>query len=637
MATPQERSQSAKRGAGTRKKRKSDEELLTKLCQWFEHAEEVTADARAKSHRDREYYDNIQWTAEEKAELDKRGQAATIFNQVRRKVNFLLGYEAQTRADPKAFPRNPTDEQSAEAATDSLRYVQDSTNLPDKHSDVFENLVVEGCGGVEVLYDIEKDKHDIKYWPWDRIFYDPYSSRPDFSDAQYVGTVTWMDEARAVEKYGKKEAITETINHAERESATGGKTYEDKPRYNLWAKLGKRKRIRVAQIYWREGGDWHWAHYTRGGFLDGNKPVIYKDEDGDTDCPLLLQSAYVDGENNRYGDVRELISIQDAINKGYSKWLHSLSTRQIIAEVGAFDDIDQAREQLARPDGVVIHNPGKVITIDRGEDFATGSANILLNAKQEMEAAGPNAALQGKQGDGSASGRAIIASQQGGIAELGQLMRRYRHLRLRTYRAIWNRIRQFWTAEKWVRVTDDESNVKFVGLNQPIKVIDRVMEKEGLDKPPETPQEGAALMVKHGLAQRDPAEVVGVQNEVAKMDMDIILDEAPDTVTIQQEQFTEIAKLAGARGDIPTELLIELSQLRNKDKILEKLKGGGDLTPEQEQAAKQQQEMAQQAAMLELAGKQADVKKTEAETADKSASAEQKQLETMATLSVMAQ
>ncbi|MCP5086480.1 MAG: hypothetical protein GY952_06735 [Rhodobacteraceae bacterium] len=605
------------------------------MVKWFEHSEEVSADARAKSHRDREYYDNVQWTAAEVQELDKRGQAATVFNHVRRKVNFLLGYETQTRADPKAFPRNPQDEQSSEAATDSLRFVQDSVGLPEKHSDVFENMVVEGFGALEVLYDVEKDKHDIKYWPWDRLFYDPYSARPDFSDGLYKGTVTWMDEERAVQKYGNKEAITETINHAERETANT-KTYEDKPRYNLWAKLGARKRIRVVQIYWKNGREWWWAHYTRGGILDGNKPVIFKDEDGDTECPLIMQSAYVDGENCRYGEVRELVSPQDAINKGYSKWLHSLSTRQVIAEAGAVDDVNKAREELARPDGWVTKNPGKDLDVDRGEDFAVGSANILLNAKQEMEAAGPNAALQGKQGD-QASGRAIIASQQGGIAELGQLMRRYRHFRLNVYRQIWNRVRQFWTAEKWVRVTDDERNVRFVGLNQPIKLIDSVVEQEGLEEPPKTPQEGAALMVKAGLSQADPESVVGVRNEVAKMDMDIILDEAPDTVTIQQEQFTEIAKLAGVRGDIPTELLIELSQLRNKDKILEKLKGGGEMTPEQKQAAAEQQAMAKQAAMIELAGGAADVKKTEAEALDKMANAEQTKLETAVAIGALAQ
>ena len=38
--TPEERSQSAKKGAETRKRKKKDEKTLSKLVDWFESAEE---------------------------------------------------------------------------------------------------------------------------------------------------------------------------------------------------------------------------------------------------------------------------------------------------------------------------------------------------------------------------------------------------------------------------------------------------------------------------------------------------------------------------------------------------------------------------------------------------------------------
>ena len=42
---------------------------------------------------------------------------------------------------------------------------------------------------------------------------------------------------------------------------------------------------------------------------------MFKDRRGKTACALILQSAYIDQENNRYGMVRDLISLQDEINK----------------------------------------------------------------------------------------------------------------------------------------------------------------------------------------------------------------------------------------------------------------------------------------------------------------------------------
>ena len=46
------------------------------------------------------------------------------------------------------------------------------------------------------------------------------------------------------------------------------------------------------------------------------------------------------------------------------------------------------------------------------------------------------------QGSNAASGRAIVASQQGGMIQIGDLMDNLRHLDRRVFRAMWNRIRQ---------------------------------------------------------------------------------------------------------------------------------------------------------------------------------------------------
>jgi len=256
---------------------------LTQFVEWFEDSEEATRDARLLSERDRDYFDGYQWTAAEKKKLDDRKQPALVFNKVKRKVNFLTGHEAQSKADPKAFPRNyPADEDGAEAATDALRYVQQEQMLEDKFSGRFENMVIEGYAGLEILYNAKKQKMDIKEWAWDRLFYDPYSAKADFSDAKYVGGVVWMDEEDAKRKYkGREDAIDATMDQ---HSTTLSETHDDKPRVP-WVKGSNRKRVRIVQIYFKKDGDWWWAHYTRGGILDGNIPVIFKDEDGATECP----------------------------------------------------------------------------------------------------------------------------------------------------------------------------------------------------------------------------------------------------------------------------------------------------------------------------------------------------------------
>ena len=71
-------------------------------------------------------------------------------------------------------------------------------------------------------------------------------------------------------------------------------------------------------------------------------------------------------------------------------------------------------------------------------------------------------------------------------------------------------MRQYWTAEKWVRVTDDERNVKWLGLN--------------LD-----PDAMAQLAMRaQAIPQEAQAAIAGVVGALAELDCDIIIDDAPD-------------------------------------------------------------------------------------------------------------
>lgn len=529
------------------------EDMLPTLIRWFEDAEDQTSDARMKAERDRDYYDNKQYTSAELAELAARKQPAISDNRIRRKIDYLAGLEKQARQDPKAYPRNPQDEEAAEAATDALRFVADQNRFPQIASRVWENVLIEGAGGVDVCvkpggpqgYTIE-----IKRVPWDRQFVDPHSSEPDFSDAKYLGIVLWMDEEDVLARWPGSEGVLETSYASQGYSDT----YDDKPRFGIWAD-SKRKRVRVVQIYWNGPEGWQYAAYTKGGYFDEAQPSPYLDEDQKPVCPLIFVSAYVDRDNARYGVVRDMIDQQDEINKRRSKALHLLSVRQVIATEGAVRDVDVARRELAKPDGFIeiAGGEGMRFEIQQTADLAAGQAQLMQIAMSSLDGMGPNASMQGKQKDQNASGIALARSQQGGLVEVGTLLDILRDWKRRVYAAVWERVRQFWTQETWVRVTDDESNVRFVGLN--------------VAGPP---------MFDEFSGQMMPGQM---QNAVAETMVDIVIDEAPDVVTLQSEQFAALAELAKAGIPIPPDALIEASSLRNKDKILERMKEGAATPP----------------------------------------------------------
>ncbi len=525
------------------------EDNLPTLIAYYEEAESASYDARQKAERDRDYVDNKQLTDEEVRKLQARGQPPVTLNVIRSRANFLGGMEKKQRRDPKAYPRNnPNDLNAAEAFTQGMRYVVDKADYPTARSQAWKNLTVEGFGAIELAAVPRKSGEveiQIKRMPWDRLFFDPHSSEQDFSDAKYLGAVQWMDYddalARAV-RQGMDEAQARTILDQTMDTApTAGQTYDDKPSWTVWADR-KRKRVRFVMMWHRDAQGWKYCEFTRGGKLLESVGA-YLDQEGETYCPWIWESANVDRDNNRYGEVRHLIDPQDEINKRQSKALHLLSVNGVIADEGAVNDVGASRRELARPDFWLTNNPGTNLEIIRGLDLAAGHAQLGERVMRYVAEAGPNQALLGK-GTQDQSGRAIEAQQAGGLVEQSDLMDTLRRLDKRVFTTIANMMKQYWTSTVWIRVTDDELTPEYVGLNEPLwtnplngetapESAWRSLHDQGEQLPPLEP------------AVNDNGEPK-LNNNVAELDMDILVSDAPDAITLDSENFQALMDLMGS-------------------------------------------------------------------------------------------
>lgn len=562
------------------------------LVRMFEESENATSQSRSLSERDRDYYDSKQWTASETATQNRRGQPVITDNIVKTKVDYLDGTEKQQRIEPKAIARTPQHEQDADGATDALRFVTQSNDYDKKRSSVWRNMLIEGAGGLAVSVKESTDYRgqpgvevEIKKVPWDRMFYDPHSSEPDFSDASYLGLVVWMNYSDAIAMYpDSKDALDTTIDSAP------SATYDDKPKFALWADKS-RKRVRVCQIWIKRADHWYFAEFTKGGILKAG-PSPYVTDKGESDCELFFQSAYVDRENNRYGFVRELISLQDEVNKRRSKSMHLMSTKQVHYEQGAVADPQDMQKKIHKPDAAIEYLPGalsekKVLILD-GLELAQAQFQMLQEAKNAIDLKGPNATEMGDKTGvaGAASGKAIIASQQGGMTQLAHLSDRLRDLDIRVFRAVWARIRQYWTAEKWIRVTDDPQNIKWVGIN-----VD--------------PQQVQTAMANN---PQIAGKIKGAVSSVAELDCDIWIDEAPDSLTPELEQFSALVELKkyDVTNEIPFKSIVRASpNLKVKNQIMK------DIEQREQQQSQAQQPMQQ----LQFRGAQAEVAETESKAA----------------------
>jgi hypothetical protein len=202
----------------------------------------------------------------------------------------------------------------------------------------------------------------------------------------------------------------------------------------------------------------------------------------------------------------------------------------------------------------------------------------------------------------------VQAMQHGGQIELAPLFGVHARWRKRVYEAIWQRIRQFWREEKWIRITDDEENPRFVGLNVPVTLAEqRAMEGLGIGLKQLREEYGPELQQ---IYQQEPGmrQVVNLDNELGSLDVDILVEEIPDVVNMQGEQFELLVRMYEANPQgISWETVVEASTLRDKDKIL-----GKTLTKEQKAAQQKQQQEIEIAKQITLREKVAEISETEA-------------------------
>ena len=583
-----------------------------RLAKRFEEFLNMSEVARQNAELRRDYRNLKQWTEDQAQKLKARDQAAIVFDRYSKKVDALVGLEIQKRSDPKALPIKPRHEEGSEVITDGLRAVESRENLDDSLTEAFEDKIVEGWCGIIVPVEKRGDEMLIRprRIPWDRIYFDPHSRNKDFSDSGFFGITLWMDLEDAVALNKKKAKEIRDLMPSQADE-----TFQDRPRY--WIDFS-RKRIRINQEYYLEGNVWKEIYYCDSTVIIDAKPSPYLDEYGQPMCPIELDSDFVDRDNNRYGYMERFIDPQNEVNHRRSKALAMLSSAHVMATAGAFlkKKAGEVLAELRKPFSFLERAPNSEVEVDRNIEMGQSQLAFYQDAQNEMDESGINPELSGRT-DQAISGRAYIARQQSGMVELAAITARHSNFKKRVYNQIWLRMRQYWTEEKWVRVSDNKDSYKFIGMNIPITFLEKTIEQ----------RQGVKIdIVKAstpGLEQRlqeaykqDPrlAKVVEIRNNLKELHVDITIEEGPDSATLQQEQFETIAQLATTRADPQMfRALVMLSNMPNKKEVLELFEGDEQQAQAQAQEAQQLKQIQLQGIMEELKGKAADTQKTQSE------------------------
>lgn len=588
------------------------------LRQMFDNARSVTNAARTTSQKCRDYYDGPeQLKSETRRILRMRGQPPIYTNRVRPAIDGILGVLDAGAVDPRAYPRNPQDQDASDVATKALRYIADVNNFQATKLDVAENDLIEGVGAA--IFEWDGKTITATQIRFEEFFYDPYSRRIDFKDATYLGIAKWMDLSKVQATW--KEALDAIGDPLSGGMSAVDSTWQDRPNNALPWVDRQRQRLMVVELYYQEAGQWMRCVYCAAGVLEHDVSPYKNMITGETRCPIEAVTCYVDRENRRYGRVLDMIPIQDEVNARRSRLLHLANSRQIQQSDPKAAPVDSktARDEAAKPDGVIPAGWQLVPT----QDLAAGQQLLLAESKSEIERMGPTPAVLGRQGEAAQSGRARLVLQQAGMTELARVLGHIEDWENRSYRQMWLLAQQFWTGPVWVRVTDETRAPQFLQVNEP--AVDDAGQPVLATDPqtgmpqmkPMTGPDGQPVAGPDGQPQMQPQQQIN--NRIAEMDMDIIIDSVPDTANLAQEVWSDLLELAKIVpiGSPQFMIAIEMSPLPDKTSIIERIKAysAQQAQEQQDPAAEQTQQVQMEGAMADIANTQADTLKKEADVA----------------------
>ena len=123
------------------------------------------------------------------------------------------------------------------------------------------------------------------------------------------------------------------------------------------------------------------AIYVEGGLIwESESPYNHKR------FPFIPVWAYRRSRDNApYSPVRTMRDSQDSLNKRGSKALWIISSNRVTMEEGAYDDIEELREEASRPDSIIVHKKGYKLELER--DLQLADEHLKLMDRDQLQVA----------------------------------------------------------------------------------------------------------------------------------------------------------------------------------------------------------------------------------------------------------
>jgi hypothetical protein len=472
---------------------------------------------------DEDFYDGIQYDAEDLLILAERSQAPVVFNVIKNALNWVLGTEKKSRVDWRVLPRKKRDADEAKVKTKVMKYVSDVNKIEYARSEAFTESAIAGLGWIECGARNTDEVLFARSERWRNMWFDHLGTALDGSDMRYVFREKWVDldiiQAMFPDREHDLKSLAEGVNSLYPYHPDDTVVTDNASEFDLESDLdalfggpfdGMRERVKVVEMYYRVPQRVQIMkmldNTTPYGTLDG---AIFREDYPDhrylvrnnyftvSDATKMVvrQAMWAGGiplqdvlspynhdrfpfvpifcyrrkrDNMPYGIIRDLRDPQSDLNKRRSRALFLLSANQVIVEKGSVDDIVDFHSELQKPDGVPVVNENKINNIRPVEHLQKVEAHTAMAQDDErfihsISGITTDTEWQTKR---ELSGKAINLMQNQGMTAHGVIFDNYYYAHQTMGEMLLSLIEQFYDQSKEVRITGDQHGDEFIEINK---------------------------------------------------------------------------------------------------------------------------------------------------------------------------
>ena len=561
-----------------------------KFDRWMRSAQKFEEEWRKGNQQNFEYIDGEQWSENERYTIESRGQQPTVINTVLPTVDMVCAVASQQQADIQVIGRESSDENMATLLTGLLKHVLDNCHYDYQEKTGIRESYIGGRSWFEVgIFTDERGKDLIKvdHVPWENVYLDPFSRKPDASDARFIIKAKWLDRDVVKSLFPEAEQLIDSVFDDDYQ----GQEYEAQLNSTGRSEFywdAKSNRVRVCECYYKmpervkikildeDTGKQqekeiikdvlHYVIFADEVILQGSASLHAENKpDLDIDVyPLIPMYCRRDRKGRPAGLVKSLIDLQDQINKLQSKFMWTLMSNRLIVEDGACDDLESVREEYQRPDGVVKLNPGglsKIRVDDKYRDLSYMSNHLNFLLATEQRISGVNDSMLGLGGTNERSGVMQSTRISQGASMQTSILENMFYARECVARVILKLIGRYYTDYRIMQVMQPNGERVNYEFNKKERAVDPVT----------------------GEVQES------ILNKIDDIIYyDVILKRVAPFTNLKERQmqiFAEVLKTGTLPAEIAGKIMLELSDLPNKQDLIMQMQ---DIQGQQQQIAAMQ-------------------------------------------------